>query len=652
VVAEASALIERDDGEALVALVASKGHSFDSLYPQLHGRSLLHMACECGKTACCRELLKANADPNILGMADAHDSEHVRLRPLHLAVQQRRKGCVEALLALAQTEVDGQDSKGRTALHVAAGLSDEWSIETLLKKHGDPLVEDYYGKTSLQYAREKMRGAAAQVISDARDRGKVDAHAAGSAGGNAASARVPCLTKSGLEKKKGGYINCKKCGHNHHWHSRCSSDAQKCTKSAQQCRVSATSVGARLPACSEASKFAREDSSEEGEDENEARGREGLQSRGETELSAISLKLKKRKKPMRERHTKPKHLGGKSLNTNLDPCTSTNHIGGDGSCADAHELAESSGSDNYEDWGEEGEEGAEGRAEIGGAGDKGGYTTCGAKRTRDDGLTDDKPCKKERARKMAQDEQALSSANQRRVAQLMEFKARHGHSWVTTDQNSTFYVKGLGGWVIAQRKAYRRGAISDQLVDALEAAGFSWEGLPKGSRFLERSREEGHGGGANGHARATGLWHAHGNEDEDVGEEGDDAADWQDSDEEACHVLDDGVGGRGVWGRDDDSLHRELRCNESDGYHSSALEDTDTSHLNQLHIPLSQQPLTSMTLVRVCACMGCVCVRECDYVCVCVCVCERVTLNNYIFPRRSNPLINYIFSRRSNPLPL
>lgn len=32
----------------------------------------------------------------------------------------------------------------------------------------------------------------------------------------------------------------------------------------------------------------------------------------------------------------------------------------------------------------------------------------------------------------------------------MDFKSRHGHTWVTTDQQSQFYVKGLGGWVHAQ----------------------------------------------------------------------------------------------------------------------------------------------------------------------------------------------------------
>jgi len=55
--------------------------------------------------------------------------------------------------------------------------------------------------------------------------------------------------------------------------------------------------------------------------------------------------------------------------------------------------------------------------------------------------------------------------------------------------------------------------------------------------------------------RHGGLWHAHGNENEDVGE-GDNTVDWQDSDDDEgdCHVLDHGVEGRGLRGRDDASM--------------------------------------------------------------------------------------------------
>jgi hypothetical protein len=64
---EAQAIIEEDDGEALVALLEERGAAVNALYPQLRGRSLLHRVCERRMVQCCRELLKANADPNVLG---------------------------------------------------------------------------------------------------------------------------------------------------------------------------------------------------------------------------------------------------------------------------------------------------------------------------------------------------------------------------------------------------------------------------------------------------------------------------------------------------------------------------------------------------------------------------------------------------------
>jgi len=112
------------------------------------------------------------------------------------------------LLALAHTQVLGQDSEGCSALCVTAGLSDEWLIKTLLKKHRDARVQVHYGNMLLQYARDKKLAAparCAEVMSDARDRVKVEVHAAGSAGGSEAATRVSCLTKSGLEKKQGGH---------------------------------------------------------------------------------------------------------------------------------------------------------------------------------------------------------------------------------------------------------------------------------------------------------------------------------------------------------------------------------------------------------------------------------------------------------------
>ena len=84
--------------------------------------------------------------------------------------------CVEVLLALAQTQVRGQDSEGCSALRVTASLSDEWLIETLLKMHSNARVQVDYGNTLLQYALlqyawDKKLGAparCAEIMSDAR----------------------------------------------------------------------------------------------------------------------------------------------------------------------------------------------------------------------------------------------------------------------------------------------------------------------------------------------------------------------------------------------------------------------------------------------------------------------------------------------------
>jgi hypothetical protein len=85
---------------------------------------------------------------------------------------------------------------------------------------------------------------------------------------------------------------------------------------------------------------------------------------------------------------------------------------------------------------------------------------------------------KDRMRCGQQDDQGMSSASIRRRAQLEEFKARHGQRWVSADQHSKFYVKGLGGWVLTQRRARRRDELSGHLEDALQDMGFSWDAPP------------------------------------------------------------------------------------------------------------------------------------------------------------------------------
>lgn len=218
---ELKGIIERDDGCALAALEVVA--AIDKLHPQLYGYSLLHYACERDKVQCCRELLKAKANPNNMSLPDSRDEAHVCQAPLHVAVKKASQRCIEALLADSRVHVDAADSEGRTPLHLAAALSDEQAISSLLASNGDPLIKDKYGKTSLQYARDKMQSEAEETIRDRRAHDKAhmpQAHNGRGGQGGAANARSG--TGGGVKRKgKGGYTHCKKCGNHHHWRTKC-----------------------------------------------------------------------------------------------------------------------------------------------------------------------------------------------------------------------------------------------------------------------------------------------------------------------------------------------------------------------------------------------------------------------------------------------
>jgi len=214
-------------------------------------------------------------------------------------------------------------------------------------------------------------------------------------------------------------------------------------------------------------------------------------------------------------------------------------------------------------------------------------------RSSNDGGSREKSAKRESLGNIDLDEQGLSGATQRRVAQLIDFKSRHGHTWVTTDQHSKFYVKGLGGWVRAQRRARKRGEISVHLQQALVAAGFSWEGPPKRAR-QKRSLEK--------NDTADGCvdeWNEHGSEQEHDAEDDGAEVDWHDADEECDDVddLEDQVA-QGLWGCEGDGSNcNDSNCNDSNGYNSSSLEDSEMHDLNQLHLLSTQEHPHPMTMV-------------------------------------------------------
>jgi ankyrin repeat protein len=88
-------------------------------------KTALHLAASLGKKKAVEELLKKGAN------ADAEDKDN---RTLHLAVMGDGKevgGIVEPLLAKMKNNI-AKDSRGQTALHVAAAPGKEGALEKLL----------------------------------------------------------------------------------------------------------------------------------------------------------------------------------------------------------------------------------------------------------------------------------------------------------------------------------------------------------------------------------------------------------------------------------------------------------------------------------------------------------------------------------------
>jgi len=241
---------------------------------------------------------------------------------------------------------------------------------------------------------------------------------------------------------------------------------------------------------------------------------------GDGRSESFIFRKKRKQKPLTERFSKSKlQGGGQPALFAADPY---------GSGADFDDLGELDGSD-------EGDE-CESEPPVG----VGHF--CGLKRSSTweaSPLSREQAGKKEGTRRRVRDELAMTGASVRRVAQLAEFKAEHGHTWVSTDQHSKFYVKGLGGWVLAQRRARRRGEINEQLEDALEDLGFSWEG-PRASLSKESPADAAGG-------RARGWRGCESELDREDGDTAEAAAAWNADDDELDEPEDNEPGG-GLWG--------------------------------------------------------------------------------------------------------
>jgi ankyrin repeat protein len=51
--------------------------------------------------------------------------------------------------------VDVPDSKGKTPLHVAAGIGYEWGVKALLDANADPTIKDKMNRSVVEYAEQK-----------------------------------------------------------------------------------------------------------------------------------------------------------------------------------------------------------------------------------------------------------------------------------------------------------------------------------------------------------------------------------------------------------------------------------------------------------------------------------------------------------------
>ena len=380
----------------------------------------------------------------------------MRACPLHVAVQHESHDCIFALLECAEVKVNAIDSNGRTPLHLAARQSDEFAIEVLLAHGALPEVKDNSLTTPLEYARQKMEKETAEVIRDSMHRGSgafgvgvIVAHAASRDAGILTAANVRAFRKQSSPhrliggRKKGGYLDCKKCGLHHHWRSQCSTVAAKRVNGSElACRWPAASKeaaaaqgkqwgGSEMPESARLEKPLSHESSPSPVSRVSRKAGDGLPPSYKADADGLASKYlfvrKKRKKPKHERHTKPKQQAGSRPRADSDFASTSAREPPDLS----DDIAERSGSDYYDGYGEYEGTGWDG----GGGGHEEVRMTHGGKRAYPGQMyggahkcpgSDDaqfvgnekaaNPAKKERP--VECNEHGLSGATRRRVAQV------------------------------------------------------------------------------------------------------------------------------------------------------------------------------------------------------------------------------------------
>ena len=112
------------------------------------GFTPLHLAAMTNRDEVTRALLSYGADPN------AHDREEGRT-PLHMAIpinDSREPLAMQVLVADPAADLEAEDDKGQTLLHLAAFRNSENAAVLLLNHHVDPNAEDDEGRTPLHLA--------------------------------------------------------------------------------------------------------------------------------------------------------------------------------------------------------------------------------------------------------------------------------------------------------------------------------------------------------------------------------------------------------------------------------------------------------------------------------------------------------------------
>jgi len=131
------------DPEAVSLLLR---HHADVNAAAQNGWTALMIASVKGHVEVAETLLRHGADPN---KADVYS-----WTPLMRAVNEGERQIVKLLLEQGEARVNQAGENGITALHLAALKASADLVELLLAHGADPRIEDYSGRTALEFAKK------------------------------------------------------------------------------------------------------------------------------------------------------------------------------------------------------------------------------------------------------------------------------------------------------------------------------------------------------------------------------------------------------------------------------------------------------------------------------------------------------------------